>query len=232
MESHPGRIPTSLSLFLGLALELRPGQSVYGCPVSCGHFFNKVFCTFFLVPFSCVDSEDQTSEHRVDPVELQIKCGRCQAITPTFADMKLHLLYVHGEEVQVHLKEGAMHEGREAENELVKHAAHYWRQLNERRNLVRCGSCDEEFFSFSKLECHLHAHHQGVITSQEDERELKKEEDVSERSDKSVTLRAGSKFNCILCSGVLNSKQEVLEHWKEVHKCENPVMLWEVLDSK
>ncbi|XP_060796096.1 zinc finger protein 438 isoform X2 [Neoarius graeffei] len=180
----------------------------------------------------CVDSEDQTSEHRVDPVELQIKCGRCQAITPTFADMKLHLLYVHGEEVQVHLKEGAMHEGREAENELVKHAAHYWRQLNERRNLVRCGSCDEEFFSFSKLECHLHAHHQGVITSQEDERELKKEEDVSERSDKSVTLRAGSKFNCILCSGVLNSKQEVLEHWKEVHKCENPVMLWEVLDSK
>ncbi|XP_053094697.1 zinc finger protein 438 isoform X2 [Pangasianodon hypophthalmus] len=183
----------------------------------------------------CVDSEDQTSEQRVDPVELQIKCGRCQAITPTFADMKLHLLYVHGEEVQVHLKEGAMHEGREAENELVKHAAHYWRQLNERRNLVRCGSCDEEFFSFPKLERHLHAHHQGVIESQEEEQELKKEdkeESISEGSVKSVTFRAGSRFNCILCSEVLNSKQEVLEHWRGIHKCENPVMLWEVLDSK
>lgn len=190
---------------------------------------------FFLVPLSCVDSEDQTSEQRVDPVELQIKCGRCQAITPTFADMKLHLLYVHGEEVQVRLKDGAIHEGREAENELVKHAAHYWRQLNERRNLVRCGSCDEEFFSFSKLECHLHAHHQGVIESQEEEWELKeegKEEYISEWSGKSVTLRAGSRVNCILCSEVLNSKQEVLEHWRGVHKCENPVMLWEVLDSK
>ncbi|KAF4084953.1 hypothetical protein AMELA_G00111890 [Ameiurus melas] len=182
-----------------------------------------------------VDSEDQASEQRVDPVELQIKCGRCQAITPTFADMKLHLLYVHGEEVQVHIKEGVLHEGREAENELVKHAAHYWRQLNERRNLVRCGSCDEEFFSFSKLECHLHAHHQGVIESQEEEHELKKEakeEYVSEGSVTSVTFRAGSRFNCILCSEVLNSKQDVLEHWSAVHKCENPAMLWEVLDSK
>ncbi|XP_047673037.1 zinc finger protein 438 isoform X1 [Tachysurus fulvidraco] len=183
----------------------------------------------------CLDSDDQTSEQHVDPVELQIKCGRCQAVTPTFADMKLHLLYVHGEEVQVRLKEGAMHEGREAENELVKHAAHYWRQLNERRNLVRCGSCDEEFFSFSKLECHLHAHHQGAMLNQEEELELKKEDEedyISEGSIKHMTFRAGSRFNCILCSEVLNSKHEVLEHWREVHKCENPVMLWEVLDSK
>nr|XP_046148317.1 zinc finger protein 438-like [Oncorhynchus gorbuscha] len=45
--------------------------------------------------------DEQGQEEREDPVELQIKCSRCQAITPTFADMKLHLLYVHGEEVQV-----------------------------------------------------------------------------------------------------------------------------------
>lgn len=196
----------------------------------------NVFCAFlFLVPFSCVHSDDQTSEQHVDPVELQIKCGRCQAITPTFADMKLHLLYVHGEDVQVPLKEGAMHGGREAENELVKHAAHYWRQLNERRNLVSCGSCDEEFFSFSKLERHVHTQHQGVSESQEEEWELKKEgndEYVSEGSVKSVTLRTGSRFNCILCSKVWNSKQEVLEHWRGAHKCDNPALLWEVLDSK
>ncbi|KAL7856824.1 hypothetical protein SRHO_G00157230 [Serrasalmus rhombeus] len=182
----------------------------------------------------CTDSDDQASEQHVDPVELQIKCGRCQAITPTFADMKLHLLYVHGEEVQVRLKEGAMHGGREAEDELVKHAAHYWRQLNERRNLVRCGNCDEEFFSFSKLKRHLHSHHQGARESKKEEQEQEKEgkEHSSGGSAKNVTLRAGSRFNCILCTEVLDRKQDILEHWRGRHNCENPVMLWEVLDSR
>ncbi|KAG8009324.1 hypothetical protein GBF38_017459 [Nibea albiflora] len=106
--------------------------------------------------------ETSDEQDREDPVELQIKCGRCQAITPTFADMKMHLLYVHGEEVQVQLHDGQTSRGgREAENELVKHAAHYWRQLNEKRNLVKCGSCDEEFFSFSKLKKHIMSHHRG-----------------------------------------------------------------------
>ncbi|XP_066522741.1 zinc finger protein 438 [Hoplias malabaricus] len=182
----------------------------------------------------CTDTDDQASEQHVDPVELQIKCGRCQAITPTFADMKLHLLYVHGEEVQVRLKEGAMHGGREAEDELVKHAAHYWRQLNERRNLVRCGNCDEEFFSFSKLKRHLHSHHQGVTNNQKEEQEQETEckGHTSRGPTKGVTLKVGSQFNCILCSEVLDRKQDVLGHWRGRHNCENPVMLWEVLDSR
>ncbi|XP_072523188.1 zinc finger protein 438 isoform X2 [Salminus brasiliensis] len=182
----------------------------------------------------CADTDEQTSEQHVDPVELQIKCGRCQAITPTFADMKLHLLYVHGEEVQVRLKEGAMHGGREAEDELVKHAAHYWRQLNERRNLVRCGNCDEEFFSFSKLKRHLHSHHQGATESPKEEQEQEGEgkEHTSGGTAKSVTLRAGAQFNCILCSEVLDRKQDVLEHWRGRHNCENPGVLWEVLDLR
>ncbi|KAG9267968.1 zinc finger protein 438 isoform X1 [Astyanax mexicanus] len=185
----------------------------------------------------CTDTEEQTSEQHVDPVELQIKCGRCQAITPTFADMKLHLLYVHGEEVQVRLKEGAVHGGREAEDELVKHAAHYWRQLNERRNLVRCGNCDEEFFSFSKLKRHLNSHHQGGTESPKEEQEQEQEQDkgkehTSGGTARGVTLRAGAQFNCILCSEVLDRKQDVLEHWQERHNCENPAVLWEVLDSR
>ncbi|XP_026864313.2 zinc finger protein 438 isoform X1 [Electrophorus electricus] len=182
----------------------------------------------------CADAEDQAPEQRVDPVELQIKCGRCQAITPTFADMKLHLLYVHGEEVQVRLREGAVHGGREAEDELVKHAAHYWRQLNERRNLVRCGSCDEEFFSFSKLKRHLHAHHQGATESREEQEEEEKgeREHISGQSAKAVSLRAGVHFNCILCSEVLDRKQDVLEHWRGRHNCEKPAVLWKFLDSR
>lgn len=167
---------------------------------------------------------DKQSSERVDPVELQIKCGRCQAIAPTFADMKLHLLYAHGEEVR--RRDGSMRGGREAENELVKHAAHYWRQLNEKRNLVHCGTCDEEFFSFSKFKRHLNSHHQ------ESQEEVGKEQHALRGLSKGVTLRVGSQFNCILCSKVFNKKQDVMEHWRAQHNCENPEILWDVLDLR
>ncbi|XP_042255667.1 zinc finger protein 438 [Thunnus maccoyii] len=170
--------------------------------------------------------ETSDEQDREDPVELQIKCGRCQAITPTFADMKMHLVYVHGEEVQVRLHEGQPPRGgREAENELVKHAAHYWRQFNEKRNLVKCGSCDEEFFSFSKLKRHIMSHHRG-----------REGEDSGNFSspDSSVglgVLAAGSAFNCVLCREVLDTKEGVMEHWRSRHHCEQPNLLWAALRS-
>ncbi|XP_071026636.1 zinc finger protein 438-like [Oncorhynchus clarkii lewisi] len=176
--------------------------------------------------------DEQGQEEREDPVELQIKCSRCQAITPTFADMKLHLLYVHGEEVQVRLRDGAggvgrsLRGGREAEDELVKHTAHYWHQLNEKRNLVRCGSCDEEFFSFSKLKRHILSHHQG---GPEDDGEGEPT-GPSARGGRGV-LRQGLVFNCVLCSQVLDSKEEVMEHWRSHHHCEETQVLWEALGS-
>lgn len=162
-----------------------------------------------------------------EPVELQIKCGRCQVITPTFADMKMHLLYVHGEEVQIRLHDGRPAQGtREAEKELVKHAAHYWRQLNEKRNLVKCGSCDEEFFSFSKLKRHILSHH------------WEREDDadggtlsVADTAGAVGVLAAGSAFNCVLCSQVLDTKDGVLEHWSSRHHCEQPGLLWAALSS-
>ncbi|XP_041736954.2 zinc finger protein 438-like [Coregonus clupeaformis] len=180
--------------------------------------------------------DEQGQEEREDPVELQIKCGRCQAITPTFADMKLHLLYVHGEEVQVRLRDGAgglggaLQGGREAEDELVKHAAHYWRQLNEKRNLVRCGSCDEEFFSFSKLKRHILSHHQGGAEDDGDGDGEGEPTGCSARGGRGV-LGQGSVFNCVLCSQVLDSKDEVMEHWTGHHHCEETQVLWEALSS-
>lgn len=180
--------------------------------------------------------DEQGQEDREDPVELQIKCGRCQAITPTFADMKLHLLYVHGEEVQVRLRDGAgglggaLQGGREAEDELVKHAAHYWRQLNEKRNLVRCGSCDEEFFSFSKLKRHILSHHQGGAEDDGNGDGEGEPTGHSARGGRGV-LRQGSVFNCVLCSQVLDSKEEVMEHWTVHHHCEETQVLWEALSS-
>lgn len=168
-------------------------------------------------------SDEQDHE---DPVELQIKCGRCQAITPTFADMKMHLLYVHGEQIHIRLHDSQPpRSAREAENELVKHAAHYWRQLNEKRNLVKCGSCDEEFFSFSKLKRHIMSHHRG--REGEDSGPLS-----SPESSRGLgILAAGDAFNCVLCSEVLDSKEAVMEHWRSRHHCEKPGLLWDALSS-
>lgn len=170
--------------------------------------------------------EPLEEQDREDPVELQIKCGRCQAITPTFADMKMHLLYVHGEEVHIRLHDGQTpRRGREAEDELVKHAAHYWRQLNEKRNLVKCGSCDEEFFSFSKLKRHIISHHRG--TEGEDSGDLSS----PDSSEGLGILMAGPAFNCVLCSELLDTKEMVMEHWRSHHHCEQPGLLWDALSS-
>uniref|UniRef100_A0A8C6U4E9 Zinc finger protein 438 n=1 Tax=Neogobius melanostomus TaxID=47308 RepID=A0A8C6U4E9_9GOBI len=163
-------------------------------------------------------------EEREDPVELQIKCGRCQAITPTFADMKMHLRHVHGEELPVPEGE-ALRSGREAENELVKHAAHYWRQLNHKRNLVKCGSCDEEFFSFSKLKRHVMSHH----LSRDGEGGGGLSPDSEGGGLGVLAGKAG--LNCVLCREVLDSRDGVLEHWRSRHHCEQPGLLWDALSS-
>ncbi|XP_068199672.1 zinc finger protein 438 isoform X2 [Antennarius striatus] len=170
--------------------------------------------------------EPLDEQDREDPVELQIKCGRCQAITPTFADMKMHLMYVHGEEVKVRLYDGQHPRGgREAEDELVKHAAHYWRQLNERRNLVKCGNCNEEFFSFSKLKRHMMSHHQGA------EQDAGGARAALHGRESLGVLAAGAAFNCVLCSAQLDTKEGVMEHWMSRHHCEQPGLLWDALSS-
>lgn len=181
--------------------------------------------------FSRAQSPDTLEEQdHEDPVELQIKCGRCQAITPTFADMKMHLLYVHREEVPVRLYDGQpMRGGREAENELVKHAAHYWRQLNEKRNLVKCGSCDEEFFSFSKLKRHIMSHHRG--REGDDSGAVSSPDSGGGLGVLAAAAAGGAAFNCVLCSEVLDTKEGVMEHWRSCHNCEKPGLLWDALSS-
>ncbi|KAM4544012.1 zinc finger protein 438 [Fundulus diaphanus] len=174
-----------------------------------------------------ISPEPSDELDREDPVELQIKCGRCQATTPTFADMKMHLLYVHGEEVHSGAPDGkAQRVGREVENELVKHAAHYWHQLNEKRNLVKCGSCDEEFFSFSKLKKHIMSHH-GARGREGERARPSSPENAGDLG----VLAAGAAFNCVLCSKVLDSKELVMDHWRSHHHCEQPVLLWDALSS-
>uniref|UniRef100_A0A3P9HAY6 Zinc finger protein 438 n=1 Tax=Oryzias latipes TaxID=8090 RepID=A0A3P9HAY6_ORYLA len=167
-------------------------------------------------------SDEQDPE---DPVELQIKCGRCQVVTPTFADMKMHLLYVHEEDIPIPPHDGQTLGNRDAENELVKHAAHYWRQLNEKRNLVKCGSCDEEFFSLFKLKKHIMSQHCGKPG------EGGGSSSLPDTTGSFSVLAAGADFNCVLCSKVLDTKETVMEHWRSHHHCEHPSLLWDALSS-
>ncbi|XP_048870401.1 zinc finger protein 438-like isoform X2 [Brienomyrus brachyistius] len=168
-------------------------------------------------------STDEQTQEKEDPTELQIKCSRCHTVEPTFADIKLHLLYVHGEEVQANLREVGTRGCQQAEDELVKHAT------NERRSRVKCGSCGEEFFSFSKLKRHIYSHHRG-----EPEVTVEYEEPIGEPAGdmlppKSVTLQTGDAYHCVLCSASLDSKEELLAHWGGQHNCEDPPSLWTML---
>ncbi|XP_024135372.1 zinc finger protein 438 isoform X1 [Oryzias melastigma] len=171
------------------------------------------------------DASPEPEQDPEDPVELQIKCGRCQAVTPTFADMKMHLLYVHEENIPTQPHDGQTLGNRDAENELVKHAAHYWRQLNEKRNLVKCGSCDEEFFSLFKLKKHIMSQHCGKLGEGGGTASL-----LDTTGNFSV-LAAGAAFNCVLCSKVLATKEMVMEHWRSHHHCEQSSLLWDALSS-
>ncbi|XP_061661676.1 zinc finger protein 438 [Syngnathoides biaculeatus] len=174
----------------------------------------------------CDNSEASDEPDLEESVELQIKCGRCQVVTLNFADMKMHLLCVHGEEVLLQPR-GDQHTlgGLKAEKELVKHAAHYWRQLNKKRNPVKCGNCDEEFFSFAKLKRHMMLHHCG--SEGEDHKSVPTSATVGCLG----VLAAGCSFNCVLCSKVLDTKEEVLQHWRGHHHCEQPNLLWDALSS-
>ena len=165
----------------------------------------------------------------MDPVELQIKCGRCQATTPTFAAMKLHLLQAHHKDTPPRARDSRG--GREAEKELVKHAAHYWRQFNKKRDLVKCGRCDQEFFSFSKLRRHILTHRPalGGGGGGAGGSGCGSGAGGGGAGPGGVLAGPGSAFNCVLCSEVLETREAVLEHWRSRHHCEQPGLLWNAL---
>ncbi|XP_067863535.1 zinc finger protein 438 isoform X2 [Heptranchias perlo] len=167
---------------------------------------------------------------------LQIKCARCQVVTPTFVDMKLHLLCVHEEELQLRVEEGAVKEksrfisgfpiysSMEAEQELFKHAANYWKQLGEKKNLVKCGICEEAFHSCFKLKKHMFLHYKQQPRSEAtDSSRVPK--------DKKIQFLTNFGFNCILCKQNCGSKSELFRHWQSYHKCKDPTVLWIVFSS-
>ncbi|XP_040501214.1 zinc finger protein 438 isoform X1 [Ursus maritimus] len=174
---------------------------------------------------------------QADEVKLQIKCGRCQITAQSFAEIKFHLLYVHGEEIQGRLQEESLPASRGTQEDLVKHIAPFWKQHPERRKLLnKQGPPDEEVPKLKRQLC---------LPPQKDVEILRKAEGAqagpSEAgaapwgpagpSPHAPLLGSHSGFNCVLCSQTLPRKEELLPHWEQQHNCEDPPRLWTIFNA-
>ncbi|XP_057588896.1 zinc finger protein 438 isoform X2 [Hippopotamus amphibius kiboko] len=184
--------------------------------------------------------EEELLLNQPDEVKLQIKCGRCQITAQSFAEIKFHLLYVHGEEIQGRLREEISPSlgSRGAQGELAQQAAPFWKHP-ERRKQLKHGPSDGELRAAPRLKKQLYLHHQNAIEipvkhegTQPGPSEPGGDPQGSECPSPHATLlppRPG--FNCILCPQMLGRKEELLLHWEEQHKCEDPPKLWAILGT-
>ncbi|XP_068094689.1 zinc finger protein 438 [Hyperolius riggenbachi] len=184
-------------------------------------------------------SEDHSLQEQMEEIRLQIRCGRCPFTASTFADMKLHLLCEHGEEFQEVLQEAVLEKRHGAQEELVKHATHHWKLLNEKRSVVKCPKCHEEIVGTSRLRKHVCPSDSVCSESEETEPTLsvvegeapwQKENAPSEQGTE-IQFCCGKIFNCLLCKQVFEVQADLLEHWKEKHNCEEPLVLWTIFSS-
>ncbi|KAF5928829.1 hypothetical protein HPG69_012401 [Diceros bicornis minor] len=183
--------------------------------------------------------EEDLLLNQADEVKLQIKCGRCQITAQSFAEIKFHLLYVHGEEIQGRLQEEVSLGSKGAQEELVKHAAPHWRQRPARRELAAHCPSDEQLQALPKLKKQLDLHHQSDVEilrknegGQPGPREPREEPQGPEcPGPHPVLLRSQSGLHCILCAQTLGRKEELLLHWEQQHNCEDPPKLWTILNA-
>ncbi|XP_006887180.1 PREDICTED: zinc finger protein 438-like [Elephantulus edwardii] len=182
--------------------------------------------------------EEDVFLNQVDSGKLQIKCGHCQTTTQSFAEIKFHLLYVHGEEIQDQLQGGIL-PGSQVQEELVKHAAPYWKQHPEKRKLVKHCCSEEGLHAFPKLKKQLYFHQQNNMQIQiktegtQPETSEPGEDTQGPKNPTSDTILfcSHSGFNCLLCAQTLGRREELLLHWERQHNCEDPSRLWTILNS-
>ncbi|XP_073912296.1 zinc finger protein 438 isoform X5 [Castor canadensis] len=174
--------------------------------------------------------------NQADEVKLQIKCGRCHITTHSFAEIKFHLLCVHGEEIQGRLQEGILPGSRIAQETLVKHTAPDWKPHPERRKQVRPYTAEDTSCTLPRLKRQFCLHHQkgGVEQSMHNEggQQGKSEpQGLDCASPRTLHLWSHLGFNCLLCTQTLGRKEELLLHWGCRHNCEDPSRLWTVLSA-
>ncbi|KFQ70627.1 Zinc finger protein 438, partial [Phaethon lepturus] len=175
--------------------------------------------------------------HNPGEVKLQIKCGRCQFIAQSFGEMKFHLLCSHGEEIQGRVKEGVLQGNRGAKGELIKHATHFWKQRNERRHLSKCNAHEEGFYTFPKLKRQIYFHHQNNVDLLSKSELTQSGSSEAAKEMQNVGLGTPSKkpeiwsktgYNCILCKQLFGRKEDLCNHWRSHHNCEDPSTLWTI----
>uniref|UniRef100_A0A8C8RZR0 Zinc finger protein 438 n=1 Tax=Pelusios castaneus TaxID=367368 RepID=A0A8C8RZR0_9SAUR len=171
-------------------------------------------------------------------VKLQIKCGRCQFTAQSFAEMKFHLLCFHGEEIQGRIKEGILQGDKGAQEELIKQAAHFWKQCKERRNPVKHGTCEEALYAFPKLKRQIYLQNNfGILTKSEVIQSGNSEpgEELQNigcaTQNKNIQFWSKAGYSCVLCRQVFGRKEELFSHWQNHHNCEDPSVLWTVFNS-
>ncbi|XP_058537532.1 zinc finger protein 438 isoform X1 [Neofelis nebulosa] len=178
---------------------------------------------------------------QADEVKLQIKCGRCQITAQSFAEIKFHLLYVHGEEIQGRLQEEILPGSTGAQEELVKHTAPFRKQHPERRRLLKRAPPDEDLNAFPKLKRQLCLHHhtdvdrfrkmEGAQAGPREPLPGVVPRGSASPSPHTLLFGARSGFNCVLCAQTMARKEEVLQHWEQEHNCEDPPKLWTILNA-
>ncbi|NXO04587.1 ZN438 protein, partial [Rhinopomastus cyanomelas] len=177
--------------------------------------------------------------HNQGEAKIQIRCGRCQFVAQSFGEMKFHLLCSHGDEIQGRVKEGVLRGNRGAKGELIKHTSCF-RKQHERRHLATCSTHEEELCAFPKLKRQIHFQHQNNVgkiskseLTQSGSGEAAKEVPnvgFGTPSNKTEVLSKAS-YNCILCKQLFGRKDDLYNHWKCHHNCEDPSTLWTIFSS-
>ncbi|KAM9671448.1 zinc finger protein 438 isoform 1-T1 [Trichechus inunguis] len=183
--------------------------------------------------------EEDPFLNQVDEVKLQIRCGRCQITTQSFAEIKFHLLYVHGEEIQGRLQEEILPGSKGAQEELVKHVTPYQKQYPERRKLVKHCSSEEDLTAFPKLKRQLRLHQQTNMQIQMKNGEAQPgasepgegPQGPTHPTPDTIVFCSHLGFNCLLCAQTLGRREELLLHWGQQHNCEDPSKLWTILNA-
>ncbi|NWV49135.1 ZN438 protein, partial [Daphoenositta chrysoptera] len=175
--------------------------------------------------------------HNPGGVKLQVKCGQCQFIAESFGEMKFHLLCCHGEEIQGRVKEGVLQGNRGTKGELVKHATPSCKEGSEGRRSAKCSPPQEELHPAPKRKRQIHFHHQNTASvlpktepTQSGSTEASKEmQDVGFGTpSKKIEFWSKAGYNCILCKQLFGRKEDLCNHWKSNHNCEDPSTLWTI----
>ncbi|KAM8801752.1 zinc finger protein 438 isoform 1-T4 [Rhynchonycteris naso] len=175
--------------------------------------------------------EEDLLLNQADKGKLQIKCGRCQITAQSYAEIKFHLLYAHGEEIQGRLQEETSPGSQAALEERAHHGDPSWKRLPESRKPLRCCPAAEEPKVVPKWKGQLCPSHRSTGEGAHPGPSKLGEgpQGLVCPSPNSVLFPPHLGFNCVLCAQTLGTKEDVLLHWAQGHSCEDPPRLWRVL---